>query len=369
MKTSKIIITEQPIPFAKNGSWTQRIEYFLKSDFNNIDHFICGKTNESLVSKTHFFKVSQFKNRIINKFFPDFRFKNYIDVLNDLFKENDHLIICVIDNIKLKNTISDWIEIKKLKNHVTLIFYNCGYSYFLEDLENKKFLKNIDEMIFLTKSAYQFNKNKYSELTPEISVLNNPIDKNKFHPISKSDKEIILKKYNFENKIVYLWLSHDREKKGLDIVLNAWKDWANKPKNVELLIVGANRNLKIENVHFLGQISTDLVNEYYKLTHVYLFPTLWKEGFGLSLSQAICSGCFCIAADNGGVSDFFLPENGILIKNPNQVENWKDSYQKSYLEIENNWQNNNSGNQILDYEEWSKKFAAIFNKWHKRLNL
>lgn len=368
MKIQKIIITEQPIPFSKNGSWTQRIEYFLKSDSNNIDYFICGKTLLNIETKTKFYKVSQFKNQIINKFFPDFRFRNYTNVLNTLLKQNDHLIICVVDNVKLKKAISNWIDYRKLKNNVTLIFYNCGFSYFLEDSENKIFLKNSDEMIFLTESSYQFNKNKYSEFSPEVSVLNNPVDKNKYFPISKSDKEILLKKHNFENKIIYLWLSHDREKKGLYIVFNAWKDWVNKPTNAVLLVVGAKRSIKIENVHFIGQISSDLVHEYYQLAHVYLFPTLWKEGFGLSLSQAICSGCYCIAADNGGVSDFFMPENGILIKNPNQVEKWTKSYQKSYLDIENNWNSSNSGNQILNYDEWSLKFAKIFDKWHSRLN-
>lgn len=368
MKIKNVIITQQPIPFSKNGSWTQRIEYFLENDFNNIDYFLCGKTESILTTQTHFFKIEQFKNRIISKVFQDFRFKNYINGLNDLFKKNDHLIICVVDDVKLKQAVSNWIDKNKIKNKVTLIFYNCGHSYFLDETENKKFLKNIGEMIFLTQSAYLFNKSKYSEFTPEVSVLNNPIDRNKFSPITKSDKEILLKKHNLENKIVFLWLSQDREKKGLTIVLNAWKDWQNKPINTVLLIVGASRNLKIENVHFFGQIDSDLVNEYYKLAHIYLFPTLWKEGFGLSLAQAICSGCYCIAADNGGVADFFLPENGILLHNPNIVANWIDSFQIAYEELNNNLENSNSGNQILDYDQWSKMFANIFDKWQSRLN-
>jgi glycosyltransferase involved in cell wall biosynthesis len=222
-------------------------------------------------------------------------------------------------------------------------------------------------MIFLTQSAYSFNKNKYSEFTPEVTIVNNPIDKNQFNVVSRLEKEIVLKKHNLENKIVYLWLSHDREKKGLNIILNAWKDWQDKPENIVLLIVGASRKSASKDIQFLGQIERELVSEYYKLAHVYLFPTLWQEGFGLSLAQAMCSGCFCIAASNGGVTDFFNDENGVLIDNPNCVTEWISNMNFAYQSIREGWVNNDSGSQIMTFDEWALNFNAIFEKWEKRI--
>jgi hypothetical protein len=35
--------------------------------------------------------------------------------------------------------------------------------------------------------------------------------------------------------------------------------------------------------------------------------------------------------------------------------------------VENGWQNENSGNQILNFNEWSEKFSHVFNKWQMRL--
>lgn len=368
MKIANVIITEPSIPYSKNGSWTQRIEYFLKSDSNVVDYCICGETEQIIESKTVFLRVKQISSRILLKFFPEKRYQNHISQIKHLAQKYDHLIICVIDNLKLKKAVSDYIEKNNAKNKTTLLFYSCGYSYFLSDENHKDLLKNCDEYIFLSQSSYLFNKERYNEFTPEVTILNNPIQKKIFHPVSKSDKEILIAKYGLQGKKIYLWLSHDREKKGLNLILNAWRDWCQTKEDVVLLVVGAKRDLSIKNVQFIGEVDSNLVHEYYKLAHVYLFPTLWKEGFGLSLAQAISSGCFSIAANNGSVQDFFSKQDGILIDNPNVVSNWADAMENAYIQVQSGWQNLSAGKQLLNYDEWSTKFAQIFLKWEKRIS-
>ncbi|ARV13809.1 glycosyltransferase family 4 protein [Polaribacter sp. SA4-12] len=369
MKIANVIISEQSLPNFKNGSWTQRLEYFLKSSKNNINYVVCSEPkNNDIKSSSKFYYSKNRNSRIVNKFFPNKRYSDFILKIEKILKEYNQIIICVVDNVKLLNAISNFIDDKLLKNRVTLLFYNCGYSYFLGQKEHEEFCKNIDEVVFLTKSAYLYNKKIYKEFTPEISVINNPINKDVFYPVKKDIYEDeVLEKYNLKGKTVFLWLSHDRKKKGLSLVLNAWKSWANKGDNNVLLIVGAKRELVIDNVIFVGQIESSLVDKYYKCAHVYLFPTLWKEGFGLSLSQAICSGCFSIAANNGGVEDFFKNKDGILIDEPNIVENWVNAMKIAAQNVENSWQNENSGNQILNFNEWAEKFSQVFNKWQMRL--
>jgi glycosyltransferase involved in cell wall biosynthesis len=369
MKIANIIISEQSLPSFKNGSWTQRLEYFLKSSKNNIDYVVCSvSNNEALKSFSTFYYSKNRNSRIINKFLPKRRYSDFILNIEKVLKEYNHIIVCVVDNIKLLNNISDFVDDKFLKNRVTLIFYNCGYSYFLGQKEHEKFCKNIDEIIFLTKSAYLFNKKIYKEFTPEVSIINNPINKDVFYPVKKDIYEDeVLTKYNLKGKTVFLWLSHDRKKKGMSLVLNAWKSWSNKCDNNVLLIVGAKRELVIDNVIFVGKVDSKTVDKYYKCAHIYLFPTLCKEGFGLSLAQAICSGCFSIAANSGGVEDFFSNNDGILIDEPNIVENWVDAMKVAVDKVENGWENKNYGNQILTFNEWSEKFLQVFNKWQMRL--
>ena len=368
MKIAKIIISEQPIPYHNNGSWSQRIEFFLSSNYNMIDYYICSETDKTLPTKTVFFKVKQFRSRIIEKFFPKSRFKNFTKQILQLSKKYDKLIICVIDNIKLKNEIDDFIVKEQLKDKITFLFYQCGFSYSLTEHEQKRFHKNIDNIILLTQSSYDYDKERYLEYVPEVTVLHNPIDKNKFYPVSPIEQSELQEKFKVKGKVVYLWLSHDREKKGLHIVLNSWKEFYATHPNSVLLVVGATRKNQIDGVRFFGTIPSDEVSEFYKLANIFLFSPLWKEGFGLSLAQAMCCGCFSIAANNGGVSDFFDANSGILIDTPNEVSSWVKAMQIAHEKINSKWNNPDSGKSILDYNSWSDQFAQIFLKWENRLN-
>mgnify|MGYP000639814027 CR=1 FL=1 len=368
MKIANIIVSEQSLPSSINGSWTQRLEYFLKSSKNNVDYVICSKTNLEIKSTTKFYYSKNRNSKFINKFFPKKRYSDFLLKIDVILNKHDKIIINVIDNVKLLNAVSNYIDVNSLKERITLLFYNCGYSYLLNQQEHEKFCKNIDEIIFLTKSAYLYNKKIYKEFTPEVSIINNPIDKSIFYPINQiSEENEIYKKYKLKDKTVFLWLSHDRKKKGMSLILNAWKSWKEKDDNNILLIVGAKRGASIKNVIFVGQVESKNVDKYYKCTDVFLFPTLWKEGFGLSLSQAICTGCFSITANNGGVIDFFNKEDGILIEEPNIVDNWVEAMKSATEQIKNGWINENAGKQILTFDEWSNKFSQVFNKWQLRL--
>lgn len=365
-KIAKIIITEQAIPSEKNGSWSQRLEYFLMSNHNVIDYFICGETNHSLNTTTTFYREKQVQSKWKLKLFPHTRYQHYTNRFEELARQHSHAVVCVVDNVKLMLAVSQCIEQNQLQKKVTLLFYCCGHSYFLDDKLHKKFVKNCDEFIFLTQKGYDFNKERYDEFLPEVTILNNPIEKNIYKPISLAAKEALLQQHKLTGKKVFLWLSHDRPKKGLSIVLNAWKDSEKLQNEAVLLVVGAHRNELIKGVQFLGQVAQSEVVTYYQLAHVYLFPTLWKEGFGLSLAQAICSGCYSIAAENGAVSDFFTTNDGVLLAAPNVVSDWVKSMETALEKVTAGWKNEEAGNQILDYPEWSKKFAAIFTKWERR---
>jgi L-malate glycosyltransferase len=81
----------------------------------------------------------------------------------------------------------------------------------------------------------------------------------------------------------------------------------------------------------------------------------------------MCCGCFSIAANNGGVSDFFNSDNGILIDSPNIVANWVKSFKDSFELMNKNYQVQSFENQILSNDEWCLKFAQVFDKWERRL--
>lgn len=359
-KTVNILLSEHGLPDIKNGSWTQRIKYFLESTHNVFDYVICGPTaSKQKINTVETIYCKVINNRFVLKLFPNIKYHHFMKPLNDLISKHDNVLICVMDNIRLNNELSAFLEQNNLESKVNIIFYNCGFSYFLENREHINFCKHIDEIIFLTKSAYNYNKEKYSEFVPKASILNNPVDKNQFAIISKAAKAKLLEEHKLQDKTVFLWLSHNRPKKGLKIILNAWSIWSKNRTDVELLVVGVDANETLEKVRFLGRIPSNEVHVFYKLADVYLFPTLWKEGFGLSLAQAISSGCYCIAAENGGVKDYMSVNDGQLIENPNFINDWVSAMETAYLAINNGWENKNAGSQILSIEQWSQKYSEI----------
>ena len=369
MKIARVLLSEQALPSSSMGSWTQRMAYFFESSHNIFDFVISTRSALKSNSKVEFKYANTLNSRFQRKFFPKQKFKHFIKELDVIVASHDKVIVCVMDNVKLKNEVSNFIDKNELHNKIRVVFYNCGYSYFLTQNQHQEFSKNLDEIIFLTSQAYQFNKEQYLSFIPEVTVLHNPIDKTQFYQISKTEKQNLLQKHSLENKKIYLWLSHDRPKKGLSIVLNAWNEWAVDKKDVHLLVIGTNYTKETNNITFLGKIPSNAVHEYYKLAHVYLFPTLWQEGFGLSLAQAICTGCYCITSDNGGVVEFIQEQNGATITKPNIVSEWIFALEKSYQEINNGWENTSAGNQIITIEEWAKQFASIFVKWEQRMKL
>jgi L-malate glycosyltransferase len=83
---------------------------------------------------------------------------------------------------------------------------------------------------------------------------------------------------------------------------------------------------KIEGVHYFGRIPNDKLPEYLQTTDCYLFPTLWHEGFGMSLIEALHCGNYCIASSIGGVPEVLqYGKLGKLIVNPHFVKEWEQA--------------------------------------------
>src|SRR5690606_33475577 len=81
-----------------------------------------------------------------------------------------------------------------------------------------------------------------------------------------------------------------------------------------------------------GKIPNDKLPEYYQVSDVYLFPTLCKEGFGMTLIEALHCGNYCIASEYGGVPEVLQNGRfGKLIANSHFVNEWVEAM-NHYLE-------------------------------------
>ena len=184
-------------------------------------------------------------------------------------------------------------------------------------------------MILLTHESYLVHKKYYKSLPCKIEILHNGIDNKRFYKLDERNKTLYKKRFNVSDKKIFVWCSQDRPKKGLHIVLEAWKKVYKKHKNIELWIIGCDSKSKQEGVTYFGKIPNDNIATYLQTADCYLFSSLCQEGFPLSLTEALHCGCYCIASSMGGVPEVLqYGKLGKLIENPHFVSEWEGAIEE-----------------------------------------
>jgi len=316
-----ILISQIPLPYSHIGSWTTLYHNYFNNN-HQIDYIVCEKP-ETLYREINYSFVENTKLLKIQKKISKNKYLGYFKALERILEKDEKFIMQIIDNFGIVKPLIDFLEKSGRRNKCYLQFFYHGFAPFFENFSGRWFFEGIDEMILLTNDSYKVHREYYTVLPTKFSVLHNGIDTSKFHKVTFEEKENLKKQLGITSKKVFVWCSQDRPKKGLDFILNVWKRINSKHHDAVLLVIGANREVKIDGVSFLGKIPNTDLPKYYQIADSYLFPTLWHEGFGLSLIEALHCGCYCIASANGGVPEVLqYGKLGKLIENPNFVEEW-----------------------------------------------
>ena len=361
-----VLLSHFSLPFSGIASWTTMMNYYLFDVNNQIDYVVCPDSELELKfsDRKKLNKLSLF-DKIISKSDKTKRFNNYTNQLRKILSEEKNIIIQIIDNIGLLKAVLKFIQATKNRKRIYIQFYFHGFSSFPN---SESILNEVDELVLLSKSSYQSFKQNNRLLSTKVSINNNGVDGAIFKKIAKSDKALLRKNNNIDTvKIVFIWCSQDRKKKGLEILLSVWKQLLRDHNNMELLVIGTNKNIVIEGVRFLGPIPNNQLAKYYQLADFYLFPTLCHEGFGLSLVEALKCGLYCIASNNGSVAEVLnYGEYGKVIENPNLVEDWVSEIGLSIKDyIQNNKENpynKNIPEDLYELKDWAKRYTEIINK-------
>lgn len=123
--------------------------------------------------------------------------------------------------------------------------------------------------------------------------------------------------------ICYMNTVDQLKKKGIDILLRAWRDFSEKNVKVRLLIGGGGHAMQKavewcreygveQTVEFTGQLNREQVVEQMQACDVFVLPSRY-ETFGVVYIEAMACGKPVIAVANGGPDDFVTRENGLLI--------------------------------------------------------
>lgn len=317
-----ILMSQVPLPFSEIGSWTTLYKNYLSSN-HSIDYIVCeqperpfSSINYSIVNRNLVTKLEEkvTKNKYIS----------YLIALRKiLYNSDENFIIQIVDNHGIVKPLVDFLEKNNFRKKCYLQFFYHGFPPFFGNFESRFFFESLDEMVVLTHDSYLEHKNYYTILPCKFSVLHNGIDTNKFFKISELEKQKLKLEIGYKEKKTFVWCSQDRPKKGLHIILEVWKRIYKNHQDAELIVIGTNKKPVIAGVQFLGKIPNEDLPHYFQAADVYLFPTLWHEGFGLSLIEALHCGNYCIASSIGGVPEVLqYGKLGKLIENPHFIQEW-----------------------------------------------
>lgn len=199
--------------------------------------------------------------------------------------------------------------------------------YFPLGLLMTNVLKKVDFFIAMTEEIENallddgFNKDR-------IRRIPNWVDRNKFHPGEETDKRSLRKKLGLNESTNVLFVGRLVYRKGVDILIKAWKELVLCNHSCKLLIAGDGEErdrLKTqcidsgisESVSFLGHINN--IDDYLKVIDIFVIPSR-QEGMPNSLLEAMACKLPVIATRIGGATDIIRDgENGLLVS-PGSVQ-------------------------------------------------
>lgn len=159
-----------------------------------------------------------------------------------------------------------------------------------------------------------------SEYRSDIDVVGNVVDCDRFAAARQGKQHQDIRFLT----VCYMTDEAMLRKKGIDILLKAWKDLIAEVPDARLTIGGGGQGIQIvvkwcreygieQNVELTGQLSREQVAAQMQACDVFVLPSRY-ETFGVVYIEAMACGKPVIAAANGGPDDFVKDFNGILIE-------------------------------------------------------
>ena len=225
---------------------------------------------------------------------------------------------------------------KEEKKLLQLLDERKKYEFYIS--ESEKSAKNSDKIIVISDAQ----KEKFISLFPyaadKVELLENGYDPKTFYVDKNISKEEVISELKSQNtpdgKIdtdfdnLILFVGKFADFKGIDSLLNAAKlyeeELKKQGKKPLTIIVGSGalegklkeqyNNLQLENVHFVGRQSHDVIRKLQNIATVSLIPSR-DEPFGLVVIEGTACGHPVIGSNSGGIPGIL---NNKKEKLPNQ---------------------------------------------------
>ena len=223
---------------------------------------------------------------------------------------------------------------KKVK--LVLHEHNQNIADTLSKKQAVEILDSVDAYVAVSKFTYDFEiTNKYPQYKDKAYVILNGVNLDKFRPVweQKDNAAALRKKYGLENSIVVLFAGAIRERKGVHLLVEAFKQVSAKHPEAKLVIAGGDKdNLEAKDeyarklkesasslgdkVIFTGYIPPAEMDNIYLLGDIFCGPSIWNEAFGLVFAEASASGLAVIGSKRGGIPEIIMDGKTGLLADP-----------------------------------------------------
>jgi len=147
-----VLLSSIPLPYVGIGSWTIMMNYHLKKK-NHIDYIICPKSIEETDLYTYYtVKDKSVITTIKDRIYKSRKFSSYINHLNKILKQEEKVIVQIIDNSGLLYEVVNFLSDNNLTNRVYLQYFYHGFEPFTK---NEYIYEKIDELILLSHASYK----------------------------------------------------------------------------------------------------------------------------------------------------------------------------------------------------------------------
>jgi glycosyltransferase involved in cell wall biosynthesis len=223
----------------------------------------------------------------------------------------------------------------------------------------------VNKVFFLTYLGYLETKNMNYDFLSFAYIVGNGVDSARFFPLTFDEKAKKRNSLNLsQNQRILVWLSNDRPKKGIHIIEKIAPELLDKYNNLIIWIVGKSSDYMFSHprIEYKGIVLNQNLRDILQLSDFYLFSSLCKEGFGLSLVEAIKCGNYPIVANNGGIIEVVKDvEFCQIVLYPNILDEWIIAFESAWNDFGNFQNSNFLYNGIHSYEIWEEKFIKSIN--------
>lgn len=349
----------RPVPPIKGGGVQIGIWEIVKH-FKHFKPLVFSISDESLPEYMEengaaFYHIDVNKVSPLKRFIRTLSIKDYVYYIYEISKVLNKEKPDVVHVRTNPAFIAPLKRFLKYKPKICLQHHTSPFNAIYKNWEIKSIFKQID--LFTAVSQHTVNKEvlrRLPELKSKCKVNHNGINPDQFFPVESNHPNRVEIRNNLgvkDDELLIFFVGQIRYIKGINSVVDAFKELLPKYKKIKLLIIGSasggkesgnekqlqffeefNKKIDgIKNIIHLHFVSHDDLHKYYQASDIACMPSIYEEPFGLVMAESMATGLPLVTSNRGGIPEF-VGEAGFITSKPEESAEIRDYLEKLIID-------------------------------------